>query len=153
MKIFLTVLFGFIAGVAGGMGMGGGTFLIPLFQFLNYGQKSIQVANLISFLPMALVALVFHFKNGLVKTKGVLYIIIPAVVFSVLGALLSNNTKPEFLRVCFGIFFLIIGIIQLVQSIKKLKNYFLSFDILDRISSSRDTFISSGRYEFLQRSM
>ena len=121
MNIFLTILFGFIAGVVGGMGMGGGTFLIPLFQFLNYEQKIIQAANLISFLPMAIIALVFHFKNKLVKTKGVCFLIVPALVFSVLGALLSNNTKPEFLRVCFGIFFLIIGIIQLVQSIKKLK--------------------------------
>ena len=121
MNIFLTVLFGFIAGIVGGMGMGGGTFLIPLFQFLNYGQKSIQAANLISFLPMAVVALVFHFKNKLVKTKGVWWITIPALVFSVVGALLTNNAKPEFLKICFGIFFLIMGGVQLFQSIKSLK--------------------------------
>lgn len=121
MNIFLTILFGFIAGVVGGMGMGGGTFLIPLFQFLNYGQKSIQAANLISFLPMAVVALVFHFKNKLVKTKGVWWITVPALVFSVVGALLTNNAKPEFLKICFGIFFLIMGGVQLFQSIKSLK--------------------------------
>ena len=121
MNIFLTVLFGFIAGVVGGMGMGGGTFLIPLFQFLSYGQKSIQAANLISFLPMAVVALVFHFKNKLVKTKGVWWMTVPALVFSVVGALLTNNAKPEFLKICFGIFFLIMGGMQLFQSIKSLK--------------------------------
>ena len=121
MNIFLTILFGLIAGIVGGMGMGGGTFLIPLFQFLNYGQKSIQAANLISFLPMAVVALVFHFKNKLVKTKGVWWMTIPALVFSVVGALLTNNAKPEFLKICFGIFFLIMGGVQLFQSIKSLK--------------------------------
>ena len=121
MKIFLTILFGFIAGVVGGMGMGGGTFLIPLFQFLNYSQKSIQAANLISFLPMAVVALVLHFKNGLVKTKGVLYVIIPAVVFSVAGALVANVIKPRVLKICFGIFFVIMGATELVNSIKSLK--------------------------------
>lgn len=121
MKIFLTILFGFIAGVVGGMGMGGGTFLIPLFQFLNYSQKSIQAANLISFLPMAVVALVLHFKNGLVKTKGVLYVIIPAVVFSVAGALVANVIKPRVLKICFGIFFVIMGAMELVNSIKSLK--------------------------------
>jgi len=121
MKIFLTILFGFIAGVIGGMGMGGGTFLIPLFQFLNYSQKSIQAANLISFLPMAVVALVLHFKNGLVKTKGVLYVIIPAVVFSVAGALVANVIKPRVLKICFGIFFVIMGATELVNSIKSLK--------------------------------
>ena len=122
MKIFLTIFFGFIAGVVGGMGMGGGTFLIPLFQFLDYEQKIIQAANLISFLPMAGVALVFHFKNKLVKTKGVCWIIVPALVFSVLGALLTNNVKPQLLKICFGIFFLIMGAIQLFQSAKRLKN-------------------------------
>ena len=116
MRIFLTIFFGFIAGVVGGMGMGGGTFLIPLFQFLNYGQKSIQATNLISFLPMAIIALFFHFKNKLVKTKGVWWITIPALVFSVVGAIITNNVKPEFLKVCFGIFFLIMGGVQLVQS-------------------------------------
>ena len=121
MKIFLTILFGFIAGVVGGMGMGGGTFLIPLFQFLNYSQKSIQAANLISFLPMAVVALVLHFKNGMVKTKGVLYVIIPAVVFSVVGALVANGIKPRVLKICFGIFFIIMGATELVNSIKSLK--------------------------------
>ena len=122
MNIFLTIFFGFVAGVVGGMGMGGGTFLIPLFQFLSYEQKIIQAANLISFLPMAVVALVFHFKNKLVKTNGVWWITIPALVFSVIGAVLTNNAKPQLLKVCFGIFFLIMGGVQLYQSIKKLKN-------------------------------
>ena len=121
MKIFLTIIFGFIAGVVGGMGMGGGTFLIPLFQFLNYGQKSIQAANLLSFLPMAVLALVLHFKNGLVKTKGVGYIIIPAVVFSVVGALVSNNVKPRILKISFGIFFLAMGGFELANSLKNIK--------------------------------
>ena len=122
MKIFLTILFGFIAGVVGGMGMGGGTFLIPLFQFLYYSQKSIQAANLISFLPMAVVALVLHFKNGLVKTKGVGYIIVPAVVLSVVGALVTNSVKPRVLKICFGIFFLAMGVFELINSIKNIKN-------------------------------
>ena len=121
MKIFLTIVFGFIAGVVGGMGMGGGTFLIPLFQFLNYGQKSIQAANLISFLPMAVIALVLHFKNGLIKTKGVGYIIIPAVVFSVLGALVSNSIKSRVLKICFGIFFLTMGVFEFINSLKNIK--------------------------------
>lgn len=121
MKIFLTIIFSFIAGVVGGMGMGGGTFLIPLFQFLNYGQKSIQAANLLSFLPMAVLALVLHFKNGLVKTKGVGYIIIPAVVFSVVGALVSNSVKPRILKISFGIFFLAMGGFELANSLKNIK--------------------------------
>jgi len=122
MKFFLTILFGFISGVVGGMGMGGGTFLIPLFLFLGYEQKMIQGANLISFLPMAVVALIFHFKNKLVKTEGVLWIILPAVAFSIAGALLINNVSTDFLKVCMGIFFLGIGGFEVIKSIKAIKN-------------------------------
>lgn len=121
MRIFWTILFGFIAGVVGGMGMGGGTFLIPLFQFLDYGQKTIQAMNLLSFLPMAAAALAMHFKNKLVKTDGVLWIIIPAVAFSVLGALLTNSVSPKFLKICFGIFFFLVGGWEMFQSVKKIR--------------------------------
>ena len=40
MEIFLLILFGFLAGIIGGMGMGGGTILIPLLTiFLSISQK------------------------------------------------------------------------------------------------------------------
>ena len=64
--IFLLILVGFLAGVIGGMGMGGGTILVPLLSFLDLEQKSIQATNLISFLPMCVVALLFHNKNHLI---------------------------------------------------------------------------------------
>ena len=65
MQYFLFSLFGFLGGVLGGMGMGGGTVLIPLLTvFLNVGQKTAQAINLIAFSPMAAVALFVHFKNG-----------------------------------------------------------------------------------------
>ena len=54
MSIFLTVLIniviGLVAGVFGGLGMGGGTLLIPLLTiFLGYDQKLCQGINLVSF--------------------------------------------------------------------------------------------------------
>ncbi len=57
MQIFLLILFGFLSGIIGGMGMGGGTLLTPLLSFLDLEQKTIQAINLISFLPMCCVAL------------------------------------------------------------------------------------------------
>ena len=84
--MLLVLLMGLIAGIAGGMGMGGGTFLIPLLGFLDIPQKAAQAANLIGFLPMAAVALHFHFKNKLVTTKDGWFFIISALVFSAAGA-------------------------------------------------------------------
>ena len=67
---------GILSGVLGGMGMGGGTILIPLLSiFYGVNQHIAQATNLISFIPMASVALIIHLKNKMVEFKGILYII------------------------------------------------------------------------------
>ena len=72
MTIFLLILFGLLGGIFGGMGMGGGTMLIPLLTiFLNFSQKVSQGFNIFSFLVMAVFALIIHIKNGLVDIKSV----------------------------------------------------------------------------------
>ena len=87
---FLLILFGFLAGIVGGMGMGGGTVLVPLLSFLDMSQKTIQAINLISFLPMCCVALVFHAKNKLIEHKHVWWLIVPAIAMAVVGALFAD---------------------------------------------------------------
>lgn len=121
LEIILIILCGFAAGVIGGMGMGGGTLLIPLLGLMEINQYAVQAANLISFLPMATVALVLHFKNKLVKTKGTAYIILPAVAATICGAFLTHFTKEGILKICFGVFVLGLGVWQLVLSIKAMK--------------------------------
>ena len=118
MTIFLLILFGFLAGVVGGMGMGGGTVLVPLLSFLDLPQKTIQAINLVSFLPMCSVALIFHAKNKLVETKHVLWLIVPAIILAVVGALVADAASNEILRLCFAIFLIAVGVWQLVLSIK-----------------------------------
>lgn len=117
--IFLLILFGFIAGIFGGMGMGGGTVLVPLLSFLQLEQTVTQAANLISFLPMCVCALFFHNKNKLLSTNGVLWIIVPAVVSAVLGAFLIKSVEQSQLRALYGLFLLIVGIEQLQRTFKK----------------------------------
>ena len=121
MKIFLYILFGFFAGIVGGMGMGGGTILVPLFSFLEVPQYLIQTINLFSFLPMCAMALVLHFKNKLVEQKNTLWIIFPAVITSLIGAIFAGKTTNEILSTCFGVFLVVIGGWQLVVGIKAAK--------------------------------
>ena len=118
MKTFLLILFGFLSGIIGGMGMGGGTLLVPLLSFLDLEQKTIQAINLISFLPMCAVALGVHFKNKLVQTKHVLWLIIPAVLLSVVGALCADKADNKVLRICFGVFLIAVGTWQLIVAVK-----------------------------------
>ena len=59
---------GILGGVLGGMGMGGGTVLIPLLGiFYNVSQHTAQAVNLISFVPMAVGALIVHLKNKMIE--------------------------------------------------------------------------------------
>ena len=118
MNIFLLILFGFLAGIIGGMGMGGGTVLVPLLSFLDLEQKTIQAINLISFLPMCLVALCFHWKKGLLKPQNILYVIVPAVVLALVGALFASDSQNQLLRIAFAIFLIAVGIWQLIVAIK-----------------------------------
>lgn len=113
----LLVIFGFLSGVLGGMGMGGGTLLIPLLSFLDIPQQTIQAINLISFLPMAVFALVLHFKNGLIKTKNIIWLILPAIASAVLGAILVKNANEKLLRICFGVLLVVLGVWQMIKSV------------------------------------
>lgn len=122
MQTFLLIIFGLIAGVVGGMGMGGGTFLVPLLTFLQLPQKTIQAINLICFLPMCSVALIFHFKHKLVQTKHVLWLIIPAVLFAVLGAWLTNKVDNDVLKKCFAVFLIVVGVWQFVKGVNSCKS-------------------------------
>mgnify|MGYP002797307927 FL=1 len=120
LTIFLYVLFGFLAGIFGGLGMGGGTLLIPLLTiFCSLDQKLSQGINLVSFLVMALFALIVHYKNGYVKTKGIFYIILSGIIFSALGSLLAGILPSRILRMAFGVFLCVLSIIQVIKVVKK----------------------------------
>ena len=87
LKIILLVVAGVASGVLGGMGMGGGTVLIPVLTiFFGVKQKVAQAVNLVAFAPMAIVSLIVHIKNKRVEKEGLLWIIIPACLVSLGGS-------------------------------------------------------------------
>lgn len=118
------ILSGVLGGLLGGMGMGGGTLLIPLLTiFCGLNQHLAQAINLIAFIPMAVVALIIHIKNKLVDFKGVLYIIIPGVLASVGGAFLAKIIGGETLKRCFGGFLTLLSIAVLFKTLYKPKKH------------------------------
>lgn len=112
------VVFGLIGGIAGGMGMGGGTLLVPLLSGLDLDQKIIQAINLISFLPMSVVAVYIHNKHSLIAKNVLIPTIVPTVLGGVVGALLAGNVDNSILRICFAVYLLLVGSWQLYLSIK-----------------------------------
>lgn len=130
LKMILLVITGLIGGVIGGMGMGGGTFLIPLLTiFCGVEQHVAQAVNLIAFIPMSVVAIIIHCKNKLIDFKVVPFIAVPAAAISVPAAILAKRVAAKSLARYFGIFLVILGVYQLITAIaliykKKRQNHY-----------------------------
>lgn len=119
MDFICFILSGLASGILGGMGMGGGTILIPILTiFMKVSQHTSQALNLLSFIPMAIVALIIHFKNHLVKFKKSLFIIVPALASCVGGCYLAKAISGDILGKCFGGFLIALAILQVVWNIK-----------------------------------
>lgn len=113
-------IIGFFAGIIGGMGMGGGTILIPALVLLaGIDPKIAQSINLLSSIPMTIFALIIHIKN-----KNVIFkLVIPIALFGVLGAIagsfVANYLSSEILKKAFGGFLLVVGLIEVKKGISK----------------------------------
>lgn len=114
MEIWYAVC-GLFAGILGGMGMGGGTVLIPLLTMvLGVEQLSAQATNLIVFVPMSVVALFLHFKNKLIDGSSLKPFVPLAVAGAIGGALLASHVKGGALKICFGVFLIALGVLQAI---------------------------------------
>lgn len=115
----ILALIGFLSGIISGMGIGGGTILIPSLVLLrNLPQQQAQGINLIVFLPVSIVALITHYKKGNIDFSFAKFIIFGGIIGSILGSVLAIKLKPDKLKLYFGIFLLIIGVYQLFQKKK-----------------------------------
>ena len=108
-----------LGGIIGGMGMGGGTLLIPLLTLAaGLEQHLAQAVNLIAFIPMSVVALFIHKKNGYVEVKKSFKIVITAIIGAVGGSLLAGYSGGYVLRACYGAFLIALGIFQTYKGIR-----------------------------------
>lgn len=113
MSFLVYLLCGLLGGVLGGMGMGGGTLLLPLLTLAcGVPQRVAQGVNLAAFVPMSLFALAVHRREGLVETKNLL----PAALFSAACALaaapLAAFLPPAALRAGFGALLLALSLVR-----------------------------------------
>ena len=111
MRFYLYLFLGFLGGIPAGMGMGGGTVTIPLLVFFGGVEQRIAAcANLFSFLPMSGFALHRHAQNKLLKTKGLGWLIVPALAVSIVGALVAGKLSSLLLQKAFGVFLICLAV-------------------------------------------
>lgn len=102
---------GAVLGFLSGLGVGGGSLLL-LWMTLALGAdpETARVMNLMFFLPCAIVATAFQWK----QSRPDWQIALPAAAAGLAGALLGNYLSPilprELLRKAFGVLFLLAGL-------------------------------------------
>lgn len=120
MIYFWYILAGIVSGIFGGLGMGGGTLLIPILTiFLNFDQKLSQGINLLSFLVMALFSIYIHYRNGYIVTKNIFWIIFSGVIFAIIGAFTMSYLPSKVLKIAFGAFLCVLSIVEFIKVFKK----------------------------------
>lgn len=114
---------GLISGIISGMGIGGGTILIPaLVMFANAEQHIAQSVNLLFFIPTAVIALIIHIKNKRIDFKMALPIIIFGLVGAFIGSRLAGKLSSQTLRKIFGVFLLFMGAYEIFRKGNKKEN-------------------------------
>ena len=104
------------------MGLGGGSILLLYLSFCtDMPQPQMQAANLMLFLPCALLALFLHRKNGLLDKRSVKKFLPWAIAGGILGSIGGNALRPDLLRQGFGILLLFMGSRQLISILKERK--------------------------------
>ena len=114
---------GLLAGVAGAMGLGGGSVLMLWLTLgLSMEQMEAQGVNLLFFLPTAAVALIVHAKSGLVRWKTTLWCAAFGLLGAVGGYLLATVIDGSWLSKIFGGFLILFGLKELLTKKEKEKN-------------------------------
>ncbi|MDO4481420.1 MAG: sulfite exporter TauE/SafE family protein [Bacillota bacterium] len=110
------ILSGLVSGIIAGMGIGGGSILVPMLAvFTTLSQQEIQAINLTVFIPASITALTVHIKNKSVDFSLSRPIIICGLLGSAAGAFAALWLDGIILRKIFAFFILFIGIFQLVK--------------------------------------
>lgn len=111
---------GFFSGIISGMGIGGGTILIPALLLLtDVNQHQAQGVNLIYFIPTALTALAAHQKAGSISWKTARPLAFLGLAGAAAGAVLAVSLKAELLRRVFGGFLLLMGLGEIFKKKEK----------------------------------
>jgi len=119
-SFLVSILIGTALGILSGLGTGGGSLLILwLTLVLGMEQPEARAINLMFFIPSALVACLFRWKQGRLDIKKVLPAIIAGSIASGLFTFLSRDMDTTMLRKLFGGLLIVTGLRELLYRPKK----------------------------------
>lgn len=116
MNFFESSVAGFFSSAVAAMGLGGGGVLIIWLLLAGFSAASARGLNLLLFVPSAIVALVIHAKNGLIKPAKLLPTALGGLAGAWVGVLLSNRIPQGMMTRLFGWFLVLIGLRELISA-------------------------------------
>lgn len=116
-----------LSGALGAMGLGGGGVLLLALASTGTDQLAAEGINLLMILPVGLLGLYFHRKNGLVQGKAARPLLLGGIPGAALGLFLSGRLPEEWLRKGFGVLVLLLGARELYYGVRSLKKEGLRF--------------------------
>ena len=113
---------GAVLGFLSALGIGGGTLLILwLTLVLDISPETARGINLLFFVPCAVVACLFRFRQGSLNLRNILPALVAGAVSAALFSWIGSNIDTELLRKPFGILLLITGLKELFYRPRKAK--------------------------------
>lgn len=109
-----TLLISTALGFLSGIGVGGGSLLILwVTLILGMDHYSARILNLLFFIPSAIIASLFHWKQGRLDIKKVFPAVLAGCAGAALFSFISKQLDIGALKKCFGILLLGTGIREL----------------------------------------
>ena len=110
------IIAGFLSGILGSMGLGGGGILIIYLTLIrNIPQTQAQGINLIFFIPIAIFSIILHTRKHLIDWKLAIKYILFGVIGLLVGSLIVNMINESVLSKVFSIILIMIGIKELIS--------------------------------------
>ncbi len=121
MSTFIPIIAGFLSGLIGSMGFGGGgVLIIYLVIFANIPQLQAQGINLIFFVPCAVLATIIYTVKKQIEYKKILPVIIGGIIGAIVSSFLLKNINTNYLSKAFAIFLIVMGVSSILR-LKKTK--------------------------------
>lgn len=120
MNYIITALAGFLSGLIGSMGFGGGgVLIIYLTLFAHIGQMRAQGINLLFFIPCALLSIIIYALKKQVDYRSILPVIFGGAVGAIGASFILKSINTAYLSKIFAVFLIYMGISSLVGLKKK----------------------------------
>ena len=115
----VTLLVATILGFLTGLGVGGGSLLILwLTIVLGMDQATARGINLLFFLPAAVIACIYRWKQGAVKIRTILPAMLAGCIAAAVFSWIGTHMDTQLLQKLFGGLLIVTGLRELLYKVR-----------------------------------